>query len=151
MENKEKAKSVWSLLKDLAGEDSKEVVKLSSELAEGKYTLEDGTTFDIDAEGNLVNVTAPNAEEAEAEEAAKEEEVAMAKAKDLELKEAKEALELSTAKVAELETEVTKLSKTKKVIPTPHTKKVEKVELTAHMTQLEIVDATLFNRLNKLN
>lgn len=146
MENEEKAKGIFAILKDLAKGEATETVKLTSELADGSYTLEDGTKFEI-VEGNVINVVAPDAEAAEAEEAAKvaedAEAVEMAKAKENEIAELKAANE-------KLNTEIVELSKTKKIIPTPSTKKLEKIELNAHMTFLEKADAILYNRINKL-
>jgi small-conductance mechanosensitive channel len=158
-DNKTKAEEIVKGIASLIGMEN---TKLTSELAEGEYMLEDGTKFRIDAEGNLVDVVAPDAAEAEAEEAAKreEEEVAMAavkkpledeiKSKTEEIEALTEKLKLATEKSEELEEEVVKLSKTKKIVTAPKKgDKVEKIELTSHMTYQERVQARLYNTLNK--
>lgn len=152
-DTKQKAKKLIEDLTSLVGM-TPEVINMTSELAQGEYTLEDGTKFTIDADGNLINVVAPDAAIAEAEEAAKAEEVAveMAAKKKLtdDLAEAVEALKLSQAKVKDLETEVVTLSKTPKFTGTPgSSNKYEPIEITADMTYSQKVQARTRNLLNK--
>lgn len=147
-DKKQKANEVIKGLQDLLGM-TPEVINMTSELAEGDYTLEDGTKFRIDADGNLVGVVAPDAAEAEAEESAKAEEEAVEMAAQKLAKETLEKtiedLKLSNAKVEKLEAEVIELSKTKKIVTPPIVAKAEKIELTANMTYKQRVAARTFN------
>lgn len=152
-ENTEKSKLAQSIMDNLAKLTGLESVKLTSELAEGEYKLEDGTTFKIDADGNLVDVVAPDPEAAIAEEAAKDEEVAMQKqaletleAEKVELeKQLKEAKEKNET----LEAEKVELTKTKKIVTTPKAAKFEKIELTSNMTKSQRALARLKNLENQ--
>ena len=146
MEDSKKSK-VAEILVGLAEAIGVNSIKMTSELAEGQYTLEDGTTFRIDAEGNLVDVVAPDPAAAEAEEASKAEEEAVEMARQ---KAVQEEIEGLKKKVAELEAENLQLSKTPKIVPVPKAgKKFEKIELRSDMTYEQRVAARIQNLLNR--
>ena len=120
-------------------------VKFESELLEGSYTLDTGATFDIDAEGNVVNLVEPE----EAPEAT-EEELAEAKAKADKEEEAKLAEETKLSEQAkeleDLKAKVIELSEAKPLGTAPQ-KKAEKIllQITPDMTYKERVLAGIIN------
>ena len=149
----EKKKLTQTIIDSITKLSGLEAVQLSSELAEGDYTLEDGTKFRIDADGNLVDVKAPDAAEAEAQEAAKAEEEAVAMAAQKkqaeDLATVTEELKLAKEKITELEAEQLKLTKTKKIVTAPKTEKFEKIELTSNMTKVQRAQARFLNNKHK--
>jgi hypothetical protein len=130
---------------EMAEETKEEVkeeaeVKFASELAEGEYELKDGTMFRIDSEGNVVDVQAPSEEEAETEEASKDNE-------DMEAKENLAKLSAATKEIEDLKTKVTELSAAKPISNAPSKgAKQEPIQLNSVMSFEEKIKARQFNR-----